>query len=98
MSHRKKIKLIFSFTFLRFKLGTLETVKGMQMCILKTNEVVKIIGLSKVTIWRMEKSGTFPKRINLSDRRAGWIESEILEWLESRPKGICTEPVTQPFS
>ena len=66
------------------------------MRILKTNEVVKIIGLSKVTIWRMERSGTFPKRINLSDRRVGWIESEIFEWLDSRPKGICAEPVTQP--
>jgi prophage regulatory protein len=66
------------------------------MRILKTNEVVKIIGLSKVTIWRMERSGTFPKRINLSDRRVGWVESEILEWLDSRPKGICAEPVTQP--
>ena len=66
------------------------------MRILKDNEVVKVIGLSKVTIWRMERSGTFPKRINLSDRRVGWIESEILEWLDSRPKGICAEPVTQP--
>ena len=65
------------------------------MRILKTNEVVKIIGLSKVTIWRIEKSGTFPKRINLTNRRVGWIESEILEWLESRPKGICAEPVMQ---
>jgi prophage regulatory protein len=68
------------------------------MRILKTNEVVKIIGLSKVTIWRMERSGTFPQRINLTNRRVGWIESEIFEWLESRPKGICAEPVTQPIS
>ena len=67
------------------------------MHILKTNEVVKIIGLSNVTIWTMERSGTFPKIINLSDRRVVWIESEILEWLESPPKGICTEPVTQPI-
>lgn len=65
------------------------------MRILKANEVVKVIGLSKVTIWRMERSGTFPKRINLSDRRVGWIESEILEWLESRPKGIYCGPVRQ---
>ncbi|HIB44236.1 MAG TPA: AlpA family phage regulatory protein [Nitrospina sp.] len=51
--------------------------------------------MSKVTIWRMEKSGAFPKRINLTNRRVGWIESEILDWLESRPKGICAEPVMQ---
>ena len=65
------------------------------MRILKTNEVVKTIGLSKVTIWRMKKAGTFPKRINLSDRRVGWLESEIFEWLESRRKGICGGPVRQ---
>ena len=51
------------------------------MCILNSNEVVKKIGLSKVTIWRMERAGLFPKRINLSDRRVGWAESEIEAWL-----------------
>ena len=47
------------------------------MRILNSNEVVKKIGLSKVTVWRMERAGLFPKRINLSDRRVGWAESEI---------------------
>ena len=82
--------------FLKVKIEDVSnSVKGVLMRILKTNEVVKIIGLSKVTIWRMEKSGAFPKRINLTNRRVGWIESEVLEWLESRPKGICAEPVMQ---
>jgi len=66
------------------------------MCILNSNEVVKKIGLSKVTIWRMERAGLFPKRINLSNRRVGWAESEIEAGLESRPKGICAEPVPRP--
>ena len=52
------------------------------MRILNSNEVVKEIGLSKVTVWRMERAGLFPKRINLSDRRVGWAESEIEDWLE----------------
>ena len=43
------------------------------MRILNSNEVVKKIGLSKVTVWRMERAGLFPKRINLSDRRVGWM-------------------------
>ena len=47
------------------------------MRILNSNEVVKKIGWSKVTVWRMERAGLFPKRINLSDRRVGWAESEI---------------------
>ena len=63
------------------------------MRILNSNEVVKKIGLSKVTVWRMERAGLFPKRINLSERRVGWVESEIEDWLGSRPRGICAEPV-----
>ena len=63
------------------------------MRILNSNEVVKKIGWSKMTIWRMERAGLFPKRINLSDRRVGWKESEIEDWVDSRPKGICAEPV-----
>ena len=63
------------------------------MRILNSNEVVKKIGLSEVTIWRRERDGSFPKRINLSERRVGWVESEIEDWLGSRPRGICAEPV-----
>ena len=63
------------------------------MRILNSNEVVKKIGLSKVTIWRRERDGSFPKRINLSERRVGWVESEIEDWVDSRPRGICAEPV-----
>ena len=68
------------------------------MRVLNVRDVVSMTGLSKVTIWRKEKSGAFPKRINLTPRRVGWIESEIIGWLESRPKGICAEPVSQPNS
>ena len=63
------------------------------MRILNSNEVVKKIGLSEVTIWRRERAGLFPKRINLSERRVGWVESEIEDWLNSRPRGICAAPV-----
>jgi prophage regulatory protein len=69
--------------------GGLLTVKGNFMRVLNVKDVVGMTGLSKVTIWRKEKSGNFPKRINLTSRRVGWIESEIVEWLEDRPRGIC---------
>jgi prophage regulatory protein len=48
-------------------------------------EVVRRTGLSRVTIWRMEKDGRFPKRRQIGARRVGWIESEVDEWMESRP-------------
>jgi len=59
------------------------------MKVLSSSEVVKMTGLSRVTLWRYEREEKFPKRINLSDYRVGWVESEVEEWIEKRPRGIC---------
>ena len=51
-------------------------------------EVVRVTGLSKTTIWRRVKSGDFPAPVrlgSLATRSVGWRESEIREWLDSRP-------------
>ena len=75
--------------------GGLLTVKGNFMRVLNVKGVVGMTGLSKATIWKKEKSGAFPKQINLTSRRVGWIESEIVGWLEDRPRGICAEQVVR---
>lgn len=48
-------------------------------------DVKKVTRLSRTTRWRMENEGTFPARRMISPGRTGWLESEINEWLESRP-------------
>ncbi len=55
------------------------------MKILSSNIVIELTGLSRVTIWRYEQAGIFPQRRQLGTRRVGWVESEIMDWLESRP-------------
>jgi prophage regulatory protein len=56
------------------------------MKILKVKEVVQLTGLSRSTLWRLEQKGEFPKKIALSPNRVGWIEKEMLEWVNSRPQ------------
>jgi len=63
------------------------------MRILKPNEVVEKTGLSRVTLWRLETSGNFPKRVNLTDARVGWREEDIESWIDSRPRGICNREI-----
>ena len=63
------------------------------MKILKPNEVVKKTGLSRVTLWRLETSGNFPKRVNLTHARVGWKEDEVEGWIDSRPRGICKRDI-----
>jgi prophage regulatory protein len=52
--------------------------------ILRKPETTFKVGLSDVTLWRMEKVGKFPKRLRLGGNSVGWLESEVNAWLEER--------------
>jgi len=51
-----------------------------------------LTGLSRPTIWRLEKDGLFPKRRRLTGNTVAWIEDEIMEWLDSREVGMGQAP------
>ena len=54
------------------------------MRILSKRELKKLVLYSPQHVARLEKAGKFPKRVKLGANRVGWIESEILDWLQLR--------------
>lgn len=54
------------------------------MQILSKRQLKELVLYSPQHISRLEKAGKFPKRIQLGANRVGWVESEVLEWLEVR--------------
>jgi predicted DNA-binding transcriptional regulator AlpA len=54
------------------------------MNILRPSEVFEKVGLSRTTVWRLERSGAFPARIQLSTKAVGYDEAAIDEWLACR--------------
>jgi predicted DNA-binding transcriptional regulator AlpA len=52
--------------------------------ILREREVKHVTGLSRVTRWRLERRGLFPKKVRLTEGCIGWQEAEIMAWLRSR--------------
>lgn len=52
---------------------------------LNAKELPAVVGLSRVTIWRLETAGDFPKRRQLTSQRVGWLFEEVVEWARSRP-------------
>ena len=54
--------------------------------ILRPNAVSEKVGLSKTTIWRRERDGDFPRRLQLGGKAVGWHESEVDEWIETRAR------------
>jgi prophage regulatory protein len=52
--------------------------------VLRKREVFNRTGLSQSTVYRMEKAGKFPKRVQLSVLCVGWIEAEVEDWIRQR--------------
>jgi prophage regulatory protein len=53
--------------------------------VLRTAEVQARTGLGRTSVWRREKDGTFPRRRLIGGGIVGWLESEVDEWIRSRP-------------
>ena len=52
--------------------------------IISQKELAIRVPYSTVQIWRLEKAGTFPRRIKLGPNRVGWVEAEVDDWLGQR--------------
>jgi len=58
------------------------------MRILRIQEVIARVGLSRSQIYLMKKEGRFPSGMKLSERCRGWLESEIDEWIKAKASSI----------
>jgi prophage regulatory protein len=41
-------------------------------------------GLSRSTIWRLERQGCFPRHRRISRNAVAWLEAEIADWMQSK--------------
>jgi prophage regulatory protein len=55
------------------------------MKFVRIRQVMQLTGLSRMTIYRLELAGRFPKRRRLSENSVAWLESDIEAWADSRP-------------
>jgi prophage regulatory protein len=54
------------------------------MKIIRLKRVKELTGLSKSTIYQFIQEGKFPQQIPLGQNSSGWLESEVLEWIQQR--------------
>lgn len=55
----------------------------LQQRLLSTSEVLMILGISKMTLWRMRVGGSFPPPVKISQRRIAWHADTIEKWIVS---------------
>ena len=54
------------------------------MRILSKRQLKELVLYSPQHVARLEEAGQFPKRVRLGQNRVGWVESEVLDWLQER--------------
>jgi len=52
--------------------------------LLRVAEVSDRTGLSRSTLWRLERASKFPRRRELSAARVAWLSTDIDKWIETR--------------
>ena len=53
--------------------------------LLRIEDVLAIVGVSRSTLYVMMARNRFPRPVRVHERCVRWRESEVLEWVASRP-------------
>jgi prophage regulatory protein len=64
----------------------------MTRILIRRAELRRRVPYSDVQIWRMERAGKFPHRVQLGPRAVAWYEDEVEAWCASRIRGGAHRP------
>ena len=57
--------------------------------IYRPTELARMLGMGRTTIYQWEREGRFPRRVNLAPGVAGWLASDVTDWLESKASEVA---------
>jgi len=64
--------------------------------ILSREQLLDMLGISAPTLWREVQAGRFPSPVQISQRRSGYRESEVRQWLADRPRVALRDEAREP--
>jgi predicted DNA-binding transcriptional regulator AlpA len=53
--------------------------------IVRVEEVIRRLGVSRTTVWRWERAGLLPPKRQVGPNVVGWLEEEFDRFIHSRP-------------
>ena len=54
--------------------------------VIRLKEVMAQTGLSRSTIFALQKQGIFPPSIKIGPKATGWYEDEVQHYIKTRPR------------
>ena len=67
--------------------GAVHDTHGVPIKLLRFPAVRERTGLSRSTIWRLERKEAFPRHHRISANAVAWIENDIAKWIQSKVAG-----------
>jgi prophage regulatory protein len=52
--------------------------------------VREMTGLSRSTIWRLERRGEFPRHHRIAPNVVAWLEEEVANWIRLRTEAVAS--------
>lgn len=52
--------------------------------VISLREVLSRTSMSRSAVYALQKQGEFPKSVSITERRVGFVESEIEDWLKAK--------------
>jgi prophage regulatory protein len=62
---------------------------GRSLKLLRFPDVRDRTGLSRSTIWRLERRGVFPKHRRILSNAVAWVEEEVMAWIRSKIEDVA---------
>jgi prophage regulatory protein len=56
--------------------------------LLRPKDVIRMVGLSRVGIWRLERDGKFPSRRRISSNAVAWLTEDVENWIRTLERGL----------
>lgn len=58
--------------------------------LLRFPEVRELTGLSRSTVWRLERRGDFPKHHRIAPNVVAWLEDDVARWISLRTDAVAS--------
>jgi prophage regulatory protein len=63
---------------------------------IRPRQVLEMIGVSRTTLWRMVRAGTFPRPVRITERNCGFVLDTVEAWMKARAAGLVWKPESTP--
>lgn len=61
-----------------------QSASGASRRLIKAKEVSVLTSLSTPRIYQLVKEGSFPKPLQISEKRVAWKEADVIGWIDSQ--------------